>query len=97
MEDTVLGQPLDRRDPLTRDPGGFHLTRLYWPAPDQNGARAAGTLPAAELRPRNAEISAQPVEQRLPGPGGQLELMAVDDDGVGHALDLSSVTSARTG
>src|SRR5690242_3412921 len=54
--------------------------RIDGPAVEQHGARAALALRAAALRPRQAHLVAQRIEQRAVGRHGHRALAAVDRD-----------------
>jgi surface antigen len=59
--------------------------------------RAAGALTAAELRPGDAEIVAQQLEQRLGAVIRHVMAVAVDHDGDTHAADLMASAGKRIG
>src|ERR1019366_4031612 len=63
MQDTLLPQALDGRDPLPGDlPGGPRAGGHRAP-PDQDGARPAGALAAAEFRASTVELVPEYVKQ----------------------------------
>ena len=63
VQDAVLGQPLDGGDPFPGDLRHRRYAGRHGPAPDQDGAGAAGALAAAELRAGAAHLVPEHVEQ----------------------------------
>ena len=63
VEQAVLGEALSRGHPLPVGVGGAELARGDGAAADQDRARAAGALPAAQLGAGDAELIAQHGQQ----------------------------------
>ena len=59
MQQAVLGETLDRGDPLPGRVRGGQLAGLHGPAADQDRARAAGAFAAAALRAGQAQVFPQ--------------------------------------
>src|SRR5258708_795385 len=80
MQEAVLGQALDRRDPLAGRLGRRRDARGHRAPSDQHGAGSAGALAAAELRAREAQVIPEHFEQAAAIVGRDRVLDAVDDD-----------------
>ena len=87
MQPTVAGQPFDRRDDMAGGVGDARLAGLDRLAVEEDGARAAFALAAAELGAGQAQLLAQREEQAPIRPGRELPCDAVDDDlpGASHS------------
>src|SRR6202034_1652589 len=85
VQQAVLGQPLDRRDPLASDLGRRGGARRHRAPADQHSAGAARALAAAQLGAGDAEILPDPLEQAAAAVGHYLPLHTIDSDRERHA------------
>jgi hypothetical protein len=84
MQQAVLGQALDRRDPLASDLGRRRGARGHRAPADQHGAGAARAFAAAQLRAGDSQILPEHLEQAAAAVGRYLPLRAIDGDRERH-------------
>src|SRR5262245_58986198 len=103
VEPTIAHEPLDRGDPRAVGLDREHDARARGLTVEQNGARAADAMLAADVRARQSEVLAQEVHQQLARLAAPVARDTVDgqtnDDVlalVGHVIARSLQWSPRT-